>query len=95
MESSMHLYSFIRPESFETIRLSFSLDNCVSKISPDNMSDKSPVIPQYQFSQLYHLFVAGAVLGNEVVDVADVELVSLSRAVVLNLLPSTVELLLL
>jgi hypothetical protein len=70
-------------------------DKRVSKISPDNMSDKSPVIPQDQFSQLYHLFVAGAVLGNEVVDVADVELVSLSRAVVLDLLPSTVELLLL
>ena len=70
-------------------------DKRVSKISPDNMSDKSPVIPQDQFSQLYHLFVAGAVLGNEVVDVADVELVSLSRTVVLDLLPSTVELLLL
>lgn len=52
-------------------------------------------IPQDQFPKLYHLFVAGAVLGNEGVDVADVKLVSLGGAVVLDLLPGTVELLLL
>ena len=49
----------------------------------------SPILP------MYYLFVAGTVLGNEGADVADVKLVSLGGAVVLDLLPSTVELLLL
>lgn len=75
----------------------FSLDNRLSKISPDNISPSidREFILQDQFSQLYHLFVAGTVLGNEGVDVADVELVGLGGAVVLDLLPGTVKLLLL
>lgn len=97
MESSMHLYSLCSPREFRDNTIIYSLlDNCLSKISPDNISfDRSRVILQDQFSLLYDLFVAGAVLGNEGVDVADVELVSLGGAVVLDLLPSTVKLLLL
>lgn len=75
----------------------FSFDNRLSKISHNNISrsiDREFIL-QDQFSHLYHLFVAGAVLRNEGVDVADVELVSLGGAVVLDLLPGTVELLLL
>jgi hypothetical protein len=39
--------------------------------------------------------LAGTVLGNEVVDVGDVQLVGLGGVVVLDLLPGTEELLLL
>jgi hypothetical protein len=87
----MHLYSFIRLERLRQYDYLFPLRS-PSKISQQYIRSITSHSPQ--FSQSY-LLVAGTVLGNEGVDAVDVELVSLGRAVVLDLLPGAVELLLL
>ena len=52
-------------------------------------------ISLYRFLGVLFNLLASTVLGNEVVDVGDVELVSLGGVIVLDLLPGTEELLLL